>query len=537
MTKSLLTCLLTAFILSCSNLRAEVNIIPRPTQIIEGSGEFVLQDEQTISFNHPSISKAGGYLQRILTRATGFNIPVKKGTKGQIKLILSKSTPTEDASYRLKVTQNDVTIEAASYRGIINGIASLRQLLPDAIEKRSIVSGVRWNVPVVEIKDKPAYHWRGLMLDPSRHFYSVEETERFLDHMALYKFNKFHWHLTDGVGWRIEIKQYPELTRKGAWREFRADIDEACMNRAKNENNPTLLIPEKYCRTENGKTLYGGFYTQDDIREVLYFASVRGIDIIPEIDMPGHNWITTQCYPWLSCGNDGNDPLCLGKETTLEFCRNVYKEIFDLFPYEYVHIGGDEVDRNRWNNCADCQKRIKEKNLKDVTELQAWFTKYMEKYFNQHGRKLMGWDEILEGGVSKTATVYWWRGDHADVAQKSTNMGNEVVICPTTFCYFDYGQDNNTVERIYRGDIIPADLNAQQLKLVKGIQSNIWGEFIPTEARMQFMVFPRALAMIEKTWTPKEAQDWDNFRLRMQGQLSRLKAAGINYRPLETNQP
>ena len=529
--------LLALALLPCTSAIADVNIIPLPTKVTEGTGTFRLTDGQTIGISDASLNNVGYYLRRILTRATGYSkIKVRNG-QGQISLVLQTPKNEKDESYTLSVTNKKVTIKAKSYRGVINGIASLRQLLPKEIEKHDVAQGVDWTVPVVEIYDKPAYHWRGLMLDPSRHFYSIEETERFIDHMALYKFNKFHWHLIDGVGWRIQINKYPLLTEKGAWREFRADIDEGCINRAKAENNPTLQIPEKYCKNVDGKKLYGGFYTQDEIREVVRFAATRGIDVIPEIDMPGHNWTTTQCYPWLSCGNDGNDPLCLGKETTLEFCKNIYSEIFKLFPYEYVHIGGDEVNRDRWNTCTDCQKRIKDENLKDITELQAWFTKYMEKFFNQNGRKLMGWDEILEGGLSKTATVYWWRGDHADVAQKSTNMGNEVVVCPTTYCYFDYGQDNNTIKRIYTNDVIPADLNADQLKLIKGIQSNVWGEYIPTEARMQFMVFPRALAMVEKAWTPKQQQNWENFEKRMKGQLSRLQAAGINYRPLETTQP
>lgn len=531
------TLLLAFMLLATSSAMAEVNIIPKPTKVVEGTGTFRLTDGQTIGFNNVAIKDAAYYLRRILTRATGYNkIKVRQG-QGQISLVMQTPRNDKDESYTLSVTGKKVTIKAKSYRGIVNGIASLRQLLPDEIEKREVATGVDWTVPAVEIYDKPAYHWRGLMLDPSRHFYSVEETERFLDHMALYKYNKFHWHLIDGVGWRIQINKYPLLTEKGAWREFRPDIDIACQNRAKAENNPTLQIPEKYCKTVDGKKLYGGFYTQDDIREVVRFAAVRGIDVIPEIDMPGHNWVTTQCYPWLSCSNDGEDPLCLGKESTLEFCKNVYAEIFKLFPYEYAHIGGDEVNRDHWTKCPDCQRRIKDEGLKDVAELQAWFTKYMERYFNQHGRKLMGWDEILEGGLSKTATVYWWRGDHADVAQKSTNMGNEVVVCPTTYCYFDYGQDNNTIKRIYTSDVIPADLNEKQLKLIKGIQSNIWGEFIPTEARMQFMAFPRALAMVEKAWTPKQEQNWDDFLKRMKAQLPRLQAAGINYRPLETTQP
>lgn len=524
-------------LLAATCVQASVNIIPKPTLVKEGKGSFLVTDGMNIGVNDPALADAADYLKQMIARATGFqDLAVRRG-EGHISLLLQPAADPEDESYTLTVSSTRITIKAGTYRGVVNGISTLRQLLPDEIESREPVKGIRWTVPVVQVQDKPAYHWRGLMLDPSRHFYSVEETEQFLDDMALYKYNKFHWHLTDGVAWRLQINRYPLLTQRGAWREFRQDIDINCENRAKNENNPTLLIPQKYCREENGRRLYGGFYTQDDVRRVVRYAAIRGIDVIPEIDMPGHFWCGTQAYPLLSCGQDGNDPLCLGKDLTLEFCRNVWEEVFQLFPYEYAHIGGDEVDRSRWAKCPDCQRRIKALGLQGVEELQAWFTKDMEKFFNAHGRKLMGWDEILEGGVSRTATVYWWRGDHADVAQKSTEMGNEVVICPTTYCYFDYGQDDNTLKRIYTSDVIPADLTPKQLKLVKGIQSNAWGEFIPTVGRMQFMVFPRALAMVEKAWTPNEQQNWDNFSQRLQAHLHRLQAAGINYRPLQTTQP
>lgn len=524
-------------LLAATCVQASVNIIPKPTLVKEGKGSFLVTDGMNIGVNDPALADAADYLKQMIARATGFqDLAVRRG-ESHISLLLQPAADPEDESYTLTVSSTRITIKAGTYRGVVNGISTLRQLLPDEIESQEPVKGIRWTVPVVQVQDKPAYHWRGLMLDPSRHFYSVEETEQFLDHMALYKYNKFHWHLTDGVAWRLQINRYPLLTQRGAWREFRQDIDINCENRAKSENNPTLLIPQKYCREENGRRLYGGFYTQDDVRRVVRYAAIRGIDVIPEIDMPGHFWCGTQAYPLLSCGQDGNDPLCLGKDLTLEFCRNVWEEVFQLFPYEYAHIGGDEVDRSRWAKCPDCQRRIKALGLQGVEELQAWFTKDMEKFFNAHGRKLMGWDEILEGGVSRTATVYWWRGDHADVAQKSTEMGNEVVICPTTYCYFDYGQDDNTLKHIYTSDVIPADLTPKQLKLVKGIQSNAWGEFIPTVGRMQFMVFPRALAMVEKAWTPNEQQNWDNFSQRLQAHLHRLQAAGINYRPLQTTQP
>lgn len=248
-------------LLAATCVQASVNIIPKPTLVKEGKGSFLVTDGMNIGVNDPALADAADYLKQMIARATGFqDLAVRRG-EGHISLLLQPAADPEDESYTLTVSSSRITIKAGTYRGVVNGISTLRQLLPDEIESREPVKGIRWTVPLVQVQDKPAYHWRGLMLDPSRHFYSVEETEQFLDHMALYKYNKFHWHLTDGVAWRLQINRYPLLTQRGAWREFRQDIDINCENRAKAENNPTLLIPQKYCREENGRRLYGGFYT------------------------------------------------------------------------------------------------------------------------------------------------------------------------------------------------------------------------------------------------------------------------------------
>ena len=388
-------------------------------------------------------------------------------------------------------------------------------------------------VPDVEIADCPAYHWRGLMLDVARHFYTKKEVERFLDMMALYKLDKFHWHLTDGQGWRIEINKYPLLTRKGAWRKL-MDIDQLCMNRERAEKNPDFIIPRSKFKVVNGDSLYGGYYTQKDIREIVRYAAVRGIDVIPEIDMPGHSDAAIASYPYLSCFDNPSpgSPLCPGKDSTLEFCKNVYKEIFSLFPYHYAHIGGDEVDKTNWKKCPYCQARIKSEGLKSEEELQSWFIHQMEQFFNAHGRRLIGWDEIMEGGLSPTATVDWWRSAFGDVVKKTTDHGNEVILCPTSFCYFDYPQDNNTLKMLYLGHIVPDGLSDSQKKLIKGMQANIWTEQIPSEKRLQFMVFPRALALAERAWTQSDLQSWDSFSNRLPGQLRRLEVMKVNYRPL-----
>ena len=524
MMKKLMILWIACLLASTGTATATVNIIPKPTTVTERTGTFPLRDGLTIGYNDASLAPAATYLQEMLTRATGLRIKTKAG-KGKIQLTLVNNRQSSDEDYDLLSDKTGVLITAASYRGIINGIATLRQLLPPEIE-----SGAK--------PQNSNPKWRGLMLDPVRHFYSIEETKQFLDHMALYKFNKFHWHLSDSEACRMEVKAYPGLNSDTVcWRHFDYH-DRKCLERAGKENNPAMLIPRKFFKEVEGHgELYGGYYTQDQIREVIEYATVRGIDIIPEIDMPGHNVAACHCYPWLSCGGDGHDPLCLGRNTTIEYAQKVYDEVFRLFPYEYVSIGGDEVNRDRWSECEDCKRRIREEGLKDVTELQAWFTKLMEKYFNAHNKRILGWDEILEGGLSKTATVHWWRGDHPDVAQRATAMGNEVVLCPTTYCYFDYSQDDNTLRTFYDGDIVPLDLTPEQLKLVKGMQANIWCEYIPTVERMQWMVFPRALALAEKAWTPRHEQKWDDFLQRLQQHLQRLDIMGIQYRPLKTNRP
>ena len=529
--------LFTAYLLLCAcAAMADINIIPKPTFIVDHTGTYVLKNGSTIGYNDASLAPAAAYLQEMLTRATGLRIKTKAG-KGRIQLTLV-NPDADNEEYELVADKTGIIITAHSYRGIINGIATLRQLLPAEIEATSPVTGTTWSIPAVSIKDGPNFHWRGLMLDPVRHFFSIEETKALLDQMALYKLNKFHWHLSDDEGFRMEVKAYPGLTSDTvAWRRFNGH-DRECLNRASKENNPAMLIPWKYFKEVDGfGELYGGFYSQDEIRDVVRYAAIRGIDIIPEIDMPGHNGAACYCYQWLSCTQNGVGPLCLGRQSTIEFAEKVYDEVFQLFPYEYVSIGGDEVNRRRWSECDECKKRIESEGLKDVDELQAWFTKRMEKFFNAHGRRILGWDEILEGGLSKTATVHWWRGDHPDVTQKSTAMGNEVVLCPFTFLYFDYAQDDNTLKHIYDGDIVPLDLTPEQMKLIKGMQGNIWCERIPTEARLQWMIFPRALALAEKAWTPRTAQEWDDFLPRLQAHLKRLDAMGIQYRPLKTKKP
>ncbi|WP_278954656.1 family 20 glycosylhydrolase [Phocaeicola coprophilus] len=518
---------------STSTQVKEISIIPLPNSIVETSSAFVLPEKCTIGVTDKSLIPAADYLVSILSKSTGYQFSVTEG-KGDINLSLADSG--KEGSYSFVSTKNSVSISGSSYAGVIYGIETLRQLLPSSIESKEVISNMEWAIPAVEIKDSPRFGWRGLMLDVSRHFYDKDEVKELLDLMALYKMNKFHWHLTDDQGWRVEIKKYPLLTEKGAWRKYNSH-DKTCLELAKKNDNTDYLIPEEKIRVVEGDTLYGGFYTQDDIKEIVSYAQVRGIDIIPEIDMPGHMLAAVSNYDGVSCfkttgwGTTFSSPICPGKESALEFCKNVYSEIIPLFPYKYIHIGGDEVEKTNWKKCPDCQKRIREKNLKSEEELQSWFIHEMEAFFNSQGKDMIGWDEILEGGLSKTATVMWWRTWAKDAPMKTTSQGNHIIFTPNSQFYLDYEQDIKSLPNIYNYD--PSAEFEQQPELINqvlGVQGNIWCEWIPSRERMQYMAAPRMLAIAELGWSDPKQKDWDGFKNRLSDQFERLNVMNVNYR-------
>lgn len=531
MKQFLMVCVLAAFFTSCNEPAKEISIIPLPQTMLVNAGEFELKNNQTIGVSEKSLMGAAEYLSKILS-STGYNFKIQEG-QGDINLVISTPEPSAViGAYSLSVDKSGVNLKASDYKGIIGGISSLRQLLPAEIESDKVINDVEWTIPSVEITDAPAYEWRGLMLDVSRHFYSKDEIKEFLDLMALYKLNIFHWHLTDDQGWRIEIKKYPLLTEKGSWREFNSQ-DKTCIGLAKSTNNSDYELPKDKLKLVDGKTLYGGFYTQEDIKEIVKYATSLGIDIIPEVDMPGHCLVAVENYDGIACTKKTgwkyfSSPVCPGKESAMSFCKDVYAEIFELFPFEYVHLGADEVEKAYWEECPDCQKRMKKNGLKTENELQAWFVKDMEKFFNENGKKLVGWDEILEGGLSPTATITWWRSWH-DAAKNATAQGNGVILSPNSFFYFDYAQDNSTIKRLYESNVI-ANLSVEEKKLVKGMQANIWCEWIPSREQMQYMVFPRALAVAEKAWSGDSQHNWECFDTRMKSHLKRLNVLNVNYR-------
>lgn len=521
--------------ISCGTQQAaipETHLIPKPISMTPGDGAFKLKSGMTIAADS-ALQPAAIYLAEALQKSSTLQLdPAKNGSTTRANITLSLGLPNDNPeAYALTVDKEGITIQGASTRGVLMGIATLRQLVPvDPTDSR---------IPYVTITDQPRFDWRGMHLDVSRHFYTADQVKDFLDLMATYKLNKFHWHLTDDQGWRIEIKQYPELTSKGAWRKFDKN-DRQCMALAAREDNPDYLIPQELTKIEGTDTLYGGYYTQEQIRDVVAYAAQRGIDVIPELDMPGHLMGAQQGYPWITCtgesswGQSFSSPLCPGKDSALMFAKNVYSEVFSLFPYEYVHLGADEVEKTNWKACPDCQARMKTYDLKDENELQSWFVHDMESHFTAHGKKLVGWDEIVDGGISPTATITWWRDWAPKALATATEQGNQVIICPDFLLYLDFHEQARDLKRIY--DTEPTtyradwNLTPEQKKNIRGVQANTWCETIPSERRMQYQIMPRMLALSEIAWTAENAKDWSDFERRFVAQVDYLDRHGINYR-------
>lgn len=521
---------------SCTpTVKQEIAILPTPVSLTEQSGSFVLKDGMKIGVSDQSLFPAVGYLQEILRNVISSSVEVTTD-KNQVDMYFQlKDTGGKPGSYKLQSTPEYIQVEANDYSGIISAITTIRQLLPAAIE----VQGEKqtYSIPVVQIEDVPRFEWRGFMLDASRHFWSKDEVKHVLDLMSLYKLNKFHWHLSDDQGWRIEIEKYPLLTEKGAWRKFN-EQDRICMARAKEEDNTDFLIPEDKIRIVEGDTLYGGYYTHDDIKEIVAYATQRGIDVIPEIDMPGHFLAAISQYPELACdgligwGETFSSPVCPGKDATLEFCRNVFKEVFELFPYEYVHMGGDEVEKANWKKCPLCQKRIRTEKLGSVEELQAWFVRDMEKFFLTNGKRLIGWDEVVADGLSSDAAITWWRSWAKDALPTATAQKQKVIACPNEYFYFDYAQDQNSVKKILAYDPCSDDrLSPEQKKYIWGVQANLWSEWIPTMKRIEYLIVPRMIALSEIAWAePAAKPSLEEFYRQLVPQFKRMDVMRVNYR-------
>jgi hexosaminidase len=523
-------------------------VIPLPQKMARHAGAFKLTADTRIYVD--SASRATGkFLTERLRPATGY--PLKTGTKffggaaipGGI-LLTAKNADTKlgHEGYELTIAPDSIVIRAPTQAGLFYGVQTLFQLLPPEIFSTNPVSNVAWQIPCVQIEDWPRFKWRGFMLDVSRHFFTKAEVETFLDAMAMHKMNVFHWHLTDDHGWRIEIKKYPRLTQVGAWR--------ASGGFGFDPKSTTAYGPD-------GR--YGGFYTQDDIRDVVKYAAARHITIVPEIEMPGHATAALSAYPELGCTNGPFEPSMTAgifygiydpaKEQTFVFLADVLTEVAQLFPGPYIHIGGDEVPKETWKNSADCQALMKREGLKNEEELQSWFTRRIEKIVSAHGHSMIGWSEILQGGLAKNAAVMDWIGG----AKEAAEAGHDVVMTPTAYCYFDFYQSTNqtaepkaaawggplTLNRMYAFEPMPTNVPPQLQSHILGAQGNLWTEQIPNLKHAEYMTFPRACALAEVTWSAKDSRDWDDFMRRLQIHVRRLDELNINYRhaAVETPEP
>ncbi|SEP14156.1 family 20 glycosylhydrolase [Mucilaginibacter sp. OK283] len=524
----LVTPLLFVWFSSNAQDAAKFPLIPYPAKLTSGKGAFVITARTTVS--GPAFKNEAKELAALLEKGLGQKLILTKNQSASAISIIKSADITVSEGYRLTITPKHVEILANSGAGVFHAIETIRQLLPVSIEKGT--TNKKLVLPVLTIQDEPAYGWRGMHLDVSRHFFSISYLKKFIDRMALYKMNKLHLHLTDDQGWRIEIKKYPKLTEEGAWRTFN-DQDSLCMKLSK--DNPDFVIDKEHINQRGGKTLYGGFYTQQEIKGVVAYAAAKHIDIIPEIDMPGHMMAAINSYPFLTCNGENKwgtlftKPICPCNETTFEFAQNVFTEIMDIFPSQYIHIGGDEVDRTDWGKSDACKALMEKEGIKDLAALQSYFINRMEKFFNSKGRKLIGWDEIIEGGISPTAIVMYWRGWVPNAPVEAVKNGNTVIMTPGEPLYFDNQPDQYSVDRVYHFNPIPKVLNKQEAKSIIGAQANIWSERIPSERRADYMAMPRMTALAEMLWT-NQPDKYNSYLQRLVRQYSRMDALGINYR-------
>lgn len=522
--------------------------MPQPVKMQTQPGAFQLGSRTRIVTDAAS-QITGTQLADRLRTATGnaFKSSVANGRAVQKNTILL-TTNGADAmlgpeGYTLNVTPEGAVIRATDQAGMFYGVQTLLQLLPPEVFATNRVRGVKWSLPCIEIADQPRFKWRGLMLDVSRHFFTKGEVKRLLDLMASQKLNTFHWHLVDDQGWRIEIKKYPKLTEIGAWRT------NASLVRPHHGTPPVTAHPAWAEPTAFGPDgRYGGFYTQEDIREVVAYAAARHITVIPEIEMPGHSVAALAAYPQFSCtgGPFSTDAgagvlrgiYCAGKEESFAFLRDVLTEVIPLFPARYIHIGGDEVQKDTWQKCPNCQARIKAEKLKNEEELQSYFLRRMEKFISSHGKMLIGWSEILQGGLPQNAVVMDWIGGGKEAAK----AGHDVVMSPQSYCYFDHYQSRDLaleprgiggflpLEKVYAFEPVPAGLDAQHAMHILGAQANLWTEYIASQSHLEYMMFPRVFALAEAVWSPKEARNWSGFTNRLGAHERRLALLEVNHR-------
>ncbi|PLW93355.1 MAG: hypothetical protein C0592_06405, partial [Marinilabiliales bacterium] len=489
----------------------EISIIPKPVSIEFTDGQFVLDEHVRFFIGfQPELYKPCKAFIDYFRFEIGFHIDIDRAKEPGYSYINVETSDTAEwcgeEGYHLEVTEEEINITALKPAGIFYALQSLKQvLLYSEFTPRGFAKNIFY-APACIIHDKPRFQWRGMNLDCCRHFMEKDFVKRYIDLLAFHKMNVLHWHLTEDQGWRIEIKKYPKLTEIGAW------------------------------RIEEDGTRYGGYYTQDDIREIVAYAEDRFITVVPEIEMPGHSMAALAAYPHLSCTGGPfevenrwgvfKDIYCAGNDSVFAFLKDVLSEVMVLFPSEYIHIGGDEAPKYRWENCPKCQKRIKDEGLADEHELQSWFITKIEEFLNDNGRKLIGWDEILEGGLAPSATVQSWRGFEG--AFEAASHNHTAIVSPTSHCYFDYGVGTTNLEKVYSFEPIPDGLPTDKHRYILGGECNMWSERAPQEL-VDSKVFPRLCAISEVLWSPTTDRSFDEFHERMQSHYSLLDKLGVEY--------
>jgi len=545
--KKTLTCLYITFIsvaLHSQNSKTEIAIIPAPVAVIKNTGSFTLPASVIIeAATHPEMKQVIATLKDRLSIAAGIQVSVNNAASaGTIKLLLNKTSDPVfgKEGYHLSVTPKNILITANQPAGLFYGVQTLIQLFPKEIESATLVKNIKWEIPCVEITDYPRFGWRGLMFDVSRHFFTKKEVKQYIDDMVRYKYNLLHLHLTDDEGWRIEIKSLPKLTSVGAW------------NVKKVGQFGTFSLP-----SADEPRDFGGFYTHDDIKEIVQYAKEKFVNILPEVDVPGHSLAAIAAYPELSCsggvGNHGvssgesikdwsthtalyDDNLCPSNENVYQFLDKVITEIAQLFPFEYIHMGGDECFKTFWEKSDAVKALMQKEGLKNMQEVQSYFEKRVEKIVESKGKKFMGWDEILEGGLAPSAAVMSWRGMKGGI--EAAKMKHDVVMSPTDFAYLDYMQADAITEphvyatlrlsKTYQFEPLPDGVDPQY---IKGGQGNLWTEQVYNFRQVQYMTWPRGFAIAESVWSPKQKKNWNNFFSRVENHFKRLDIAEIKYAP------
>lgn len=515
-----------------------VHVIPLPASIKTGTGQFILNAETVLVVDLTSdaaIQMAAFAWAEAVRNATGFPLPIvdfsdHQGGDNTISLSIEDKASDVPEGYRLAVTKTTIQITSPAANGLYYGLQTLRQLLPAQIEQtRGSPGDALWSVPVVEINDQPRFTYRGMHLDVGRHFFGVEFIKRYIDLISRYKMNYFHWHLTDDQGWRIEIKKYPLLTEIGSRRK-------------------ETILEKNFSPYVGDGIPHEGFYTQEEIREIVVYAEMRFVTIIPEIEMPGHSGAAIAAYPELACTEGPfevsttwgvNEDILCPSEQTFAFLADVLSEVISLFPSPYIHIGADEVPVIRWQESALAQQVMRDNFLQDESKMRGWFIRRIESFLRSRNKKLIGWDDILHGGLAPEATVMSWRGMERGI--EAAKMGHDVIMTPTKYAYFDYYQGEQKgeplaiggflpLDSVYAFEPVPAELNAEEAAHIIGAQGNVWTEYIKTNDHVEYMAFPRALAMAEVVWSPKKSRDFDSFSLRLSANLKHLRALGVNFR-------